>query len=56
MSEYRLIKTYRLANWTCFAIGMSLVGVTTHSWLALLGVWIASLHFTHRADRGVEIA
>lgn len=56
MSEYRLIKTYRLANWICFFVGMSIVGGVSHSWLALFGVWVASLHFTRAADRGVEIA
>jgi hypothetical protein len=54
VSEYRLIKTYRAANWIAFAIGIALVWYASRNWLAMAGAWIASLHITRGKKHGVD--
>jgi hypothetical protein len=35
-------------NWICFFVGMTIVWISTHSLLGLLGAWIASIHLQVR--------
>ena len=38
--------TVKKLNWACFFVGILIVWLATHSWLGILGTWIAALHFT----------
>lgn len=42
--------TFRALNWMLFGIGISIVWLSSHSWIALLGAWVASMHFTLKIE------
>ena len=38
--------TLKWLNWAFFFAGMVIVWSATHNWAAMVGVWIAAIHFT----------
>jgi hypothetical protein len=40
------VGTYHAVNLALFVTGMSVVWLATHKWLALLGIFVASVNFT----------
>ncbi len=47
-----IVKTYHSVNLACFVVGLATVWHFTHSWLGILGAFIASLHFARKVQPG----
>lgn len=48
--KLRLVKTYRLLNWSCLVFGLIGVWYFSESWLAVLCALVGSLHFSAGID------
>lgn len=42
----RFLYTPRLLNYSLFVVGMVIVWMATHDWVAMLGAFIASIHIS----------
>lgn len=42
--EGELVYTPHALNFSCFVVGMVIVWIATHNWLAMLGSLVASIH------------
>lgn len=50
---FEKIYTLRVVNYILFIVGTLIVWTDTHSWIAILGTFIASLHFAIK-QKGTE--
>lgn len=49
--RYEIKKTPWKTNFILFTVGLIIVWVASHSWLAMLGAFIASIHISFRASK-----
>lgn len=53
INESQRVYTFHKANFTCFVIGMAITWLATGSLWALIGTFIASLHFVWVIPQGL---